>query len=98
MVSLSPRRCAPTAPCACDPLTPWPTPRPTLTAADATGTATVTDDTVTVTVTAATPTHLLGLVGIDALTVRTTASAQPHRAVTDVSRAFANSAGSTGGS
>ncbi|KLL10570.1 pilus assembly protein TadG-related protein [Protofrankia coriariae] len=45
--------------------------------AGATGTATVADNTVTVTVTATHHTQLLGIVGLDALTVTGTGSAHP---------------------
>ncbi len=50
-----------------------------LTAEGATGTVTVDDDTVTVTVTAAYPTQLLGLVGVDSLTVHGEAHAHPQQ-------------------
>ncbi|WP_347177108.1 pilus assembly protein TadG-related protein [Parafrankia sp. EAN1pec] len=48
-----------------------------LTQAGATGTATVVDNTVTVTVTAVHDTLLLGVVGLDTLTVTATGSAHP---------------------
>lgn len=54
-----------------------------LDAVGATGTVTVVGNTVTVTITTVRPTQLLDLVGIDALTVAGTGSAQPHRGVTD---------------
>jgi hypothetical protein len=50
-----------------------------LAAEGATGTVTVTGDTVAVTVTASQPTQLLGLVGIDSLSVHGQGSAQPQR-------------------
>lgn len=53
-----------------------------LTAAGTSGTVTVTGDTITVTVTATQATQILGLVGIDSLTVEGSGSAQPHRGAT----------------
>jgi Flp pilus assembly protein TadG len=50
----------------------------------ATGTVSVAGDTITVTVTAVQPTQLLGLVGVGALTVEGSGSAQPLRGVTSV--------------
>ncbi|MFC4463967.1 pilus assembly protein TadG-related protein [Streptomyces xiangluensis] len=47
-----------------------------------TGTVTVADDTVTVTVTAHQQTQLLGLLGLDSLTVTGTGSAHPARGIT----------------
>ena len=50
-----------------------------LTTVDATGSVTVTGDTVAVTVTARVPTQLLGLVGIDEITVTGEGSAEPQQ-------------------
>nr|WP_260859636.1 pilus assembly protein TadG-related protein [Streptomyces cupreus] len=60
------------------------------------GTVTVIDDTVTVTVTARQHTQLLGLLGLDSLTVIGSGSAHPARGITAEDREFANSEGVSG--
>jgi len=68
-----------------------------LAAAGRSGFVTVTENTVTVTVSDTHHSILLGVVGVDSITVTGTGQAEPQRGISDVSREFAYSEGSFGG-